>query len=428
MGNQTPTPSKNINNTDWTLNKRKVRILINDFDDTKEDYINIFRSSGYEDNELIFSTTFESSREFIETHLEKKKLHIDLIVTNDTKKESGETLKANELCFLKNNLSTSFSKGNFRISSIPIILYSKNETKSLHFQSSFNSIIQKNEYGEHGFFVKECERVIKDWRKLLYSDLEALEVKFEQLPDFINSDYFKKHYFRKVSSNADHYFVNKTNSVSTEFIKLPRPLNYDWVILSNQKIEQAILGYIDTYKNHVKYDRKNGERAILHEFFRQNRTILLRDTYSDMEYELNLNELKANNSEECDFILKTEYPDFLNTTFFEVKKENVTFYVKKNTKRPQISSEFLSHLQQVWGYKQYTENPHHKVELNAKLNYPTDNFDFVLLAGRLEEKEEMKDLFESQLNRMFEGVKVITYEELEEVNTNYLDKFNRLAI
>jgi len=133
-----------------------VRILINDFDDTREEYIKAFRSFGYEDNELIFSSTYESSREFIEIHLEKKKLHIDLIVTNDSKEESNNTLKSYELCLFKNNLPTSFSKSNFRISSIPIILYSKNETKSLQFQSNFNSIIQKNEYGEHGYLSESA--------------------------------------------------------------------------------------------------------------------------------------------------------------------------------------------------------------------------------------------------------------------------------
>jgi hypothetical protein len=402
-----------------------LRILINDFDDTREHYIKTFRSFGYEDNELIFTQSLEASREFIETHLEKKKLHIDLIITSDSKEGSQNVLKAHELCFFKNNLTTSFSKSNFRICSIPTILYSQNETKSSDFQSSFDAIVQKNEYGEHKYFMTECERAIRDWRKLLYSDLETLEVKLEQLPQFVNSDYFKKYYFKKVSTNADHYFANKTKIVSQEFIKLPSPLHYDWVVLSNKEIERAILKYIDTYKNHVKYDRHHNERTILHDFFNKHRTILLRDTYSDMEYELNLNELKANNSEECDFILKTEYPDFLNTTFFEVKKEDVTFYVKKNTKRPQISSEFFSHLSQIYGYKEYTENPNHRVELDTKL-YPTQNFDFVLLAGRLEEKEEMKNLFEPHVNRMFDGIKVITYEELEEVNTNYLDKFNRL--
>ena len=192
--------------------------------------------------------------------------------------------------------------------------------------------------------------------------------------------------------------------------------------MNNNIIEEAILRYIDTYKNHVKYDRKNNERTILHEFFKQNKLILLRDTYNDMEYELNLNELKARNSEECDFILKTEYPDFLKTTFFEVKKEDVTFYVKKHTKRPQISHDFFSNLQQIWGYKEYTENPLYNSELKTKLEYQTNNFDFVLLAGRLEEKEEMKYVFDSHLNRMFNGIKVITYEELEDVNSKYLEK------
>lgn len=402
-----------------------MRILINDLDNNREHYIKVFRGFGYEDNELIFTHSFEESRDFIETHLEKKKLPIDLIITNDSREISNNVLKAHELCFFKNNLTTSFSKSNFRICSIPIILYSQNETKSSEFQTNFDSIVKMNEFGEYKYFMTECERAIRDWRKLLYSDLETLEVKIEQLPQFVNSDYFKKYYFRNISTNADHYFVNKTKIVSHEFIKLPSPLNYDWIVLSNKEIEMAILKYIDTYKNHVKYNRKNNERTILHNFFNKHRTILLRDTYSDMEYELNLNELKAKNSEECDFILKTDYPDFLKTTFFEVKKEDVTFYVKKDTKRPQISAPFFSHLQQIYGYKEYTKNPNHKVELETKL-YPTQKFDFVLLAGRLEEKEEMQDLFEPHVNRMFEGVKVITYEELEEVNTNYLDKFNRL--
>jgi hypothetical protein len=405
-----------------------LRILINDFEDTREEYIKAFSSFGYEDNEFIFSKSYEASKDFIVTHLEKGKLPIDLIITNDTKDTSNDTLKANELSFFKNTLTTSYSKNNFRISSIPIILYSKNEGKSLEFKSNFNAIVQKNEYGKHSHFIRECERVIKDWRKLLYSDLECLEIKLEQLPNFINSDFFKKDYLRRISNNADHYFANKTKVVSTEFIKCPTVLNYDWLILDNQQIEEAILRYIDTYKNHIKYDRKNGERAILHEFFKKNRTILLRDTYSDMKYELNLNEAKSKDSEECDFILKTEYPEFLNTTFFEVKKEDVTFYVKKNTKRPQFSSDFFSHLKQVWGYKEYTKKPINKIELNSKLEYPTNNFDFVLLAGRLEEKEEMKEIFEPEINRMFAGIKVITYEELENVNTNYLDKFNRLKI
>jgi Domain of unknown function (DUF4263) len=376
---------------------------------------------------LIFCNSFEQTREFISKYLDRQKTHIDLIITNDSRDNSSDELKCSELCFLKNSITNSYSKNNFRICSIPTILYSNNETK-LEFTQGFNSIIKKNNLGLHDFFITECESEIKDWRKMVYDDLEALEIKLDLLPNFVNTDFFRKYYLQKITSNAESYFANRTKVISTEFIKCPGPLNYDWIVLKDTSIEKAILEYANTYKNHVKYDRKNNERTILHDFFRSNKIILLRDAYTDLKYEENLYELNAKNSEECDFILRTEYPEFLKTTFFEVKKEDVQFYVKKNTKRPQISSEFVSHLEQLWGYKKYTLNPLHKIELESKLEYRTDNFDYVLLAGRLEEKEEMQEKFNDDIGRMYNGIKVTTYEELEEININYLDKFNRLKI
>ena len=183
-----------------------------------------------------------------------------------------------------------------------------------------------------------------------------------------------------------------------------------------------------TYNKHIKYDRKNNERTILHKFFNQNKMILLRDAFIDFEHEKNLYDLNEKTNEECDYILKTEFPEFLKTTFFEVKKEDVTFYVKKKTKRPQFSSNYLSHLEQVWRYKEYSENEENQLEIESKLGYKTKNFDHILLAGRKEEKLEMKDKFSRDLNRMFNGIEVVTYEELEELNINYFDKFNRLSI
>lgn len=402
-----------------------MKILINDLKENQTHYKEVFTQFGYEENELLFRDSFQDTIEFITNHLETLKGHIDLIITNEIKFKESNTLKANELLFFVINHSGTFSKGNFRISSIPVLLYSQYETKETNI-SGFKSIVQKNNIGLHKYFFDECERLIKEWRNQIYIDLDNLGLKVEQLHNFILSANFKNYYFNSISRKAEMYYHNKTIQLSKEFIKAPTPLNYDWLILNRLEIENSIYKYIDTYKHHRKYDRNNGERAILHEFFKQNRVILLRDTYSDMKYELNLNEIDTQNSEECDFILKTEYPEFLKTTFFEVKKEDVTFYVKKSTKRPQISSAFLSHLNQIWNYKEFTENPLNTVELKNKLEYDTKNFDFVLLAGRIEEKEEMKHLFEKQIDRMFEGIKVVTYEELENININYLEKFNRL--
>jgi hypothetical protein len=405
-----------------------VRILINDIKTVKQQYINIFYEFGYEKNELIFCTSFEESKTFILNYLESKKLHIDLIITNDTSDTENDKLNASGLCYFIKSLTTSYSKNNFRISSIPIILYSKHETKSDSYPTQFDSIVQKDQSDNHKYFISECEKLIKEWRKALFSDLEQLGLKIDRLSNFHKSQYYKNFYKSNIERNSEAYFTLKTKIVSVGFIKYPAPLNYDWILLNQKFLEEAIERYINTYMHHVKYDRKNNERTILHDFFNNNKVILLRDAYNDLEYEMNLFDKDAKTSEECDYILKTEFPEFHKTTFFEVKKEDVTFYVKKKTKRPQISYNFLSHLEQIWRYKEYSQDLENWEEMSEKIGYQTQNFDYVLLAGRLEEKMEMKEKFEKDIDRMFNQINVITYEELEEVNINFYEKFNRLKI
>jgi hypothetical protein len=404
-----------------------MRILINDHSLETENYKRIFAQYGYEENELIFSDSYLSTSEIIAQHLEGNKLHIDLIITNDDN-EDEEILQPHRLQYLIHSIHSSFSNRNFRISSIPIILYSKHDTKNVWI-ADFNAIIKKNTEGNHDYFVDQCERIIKNWRISVLQDLDSLGLKPSQCSkDFYKSKYYQNTYKREISANYLGYYANRTSVLSQEFIKLPSTLNYDWFSLSPQSIEHSISKFIDTYTNHQPYDRKNGERAILHQFFNDHPIILLRDTYVDLEYEKNLNELNSKESEECDYILKTEYPEFLKTTFFEVKKEDVKFYVKKNTKRPQISSNFLAHLQQVQGYYKFTKNSVNQIELEKKLEYSTSNFDFKLLAGRMEEKEEMNEHFAKHTEKWFPNIEVITYEELENVNIDYLNKFNRLKV
>ncbi|WP_062055932.1 Shedu anti-phage system protein SduA domain-containing protein [Aquimarina longa] len=405
-----------------------MKILINDFTSAKETYKNIFRKYGYEENELIFCDSFEKIQEFIIEQLENKKLHIDAIITNESSTRLIDSLQASKILRFRNGFNTSYSKNNFRISSIPVILYTDIETSGTIEPKGWQGIVQKNKEGQHDYFISKFEEAIKDWRRRLINDLENLGVLNKSILNFQESLFYKTHYRRVISDNSESYFLLKTSVVSQEFIKLPTPLIYDWLIIGRKEIEKSIMKFNTTYNEHIKYDRKNNERTILHDFFNQNKMILLRDAFIDLEYEKNLYNLNEKTNEECDYILKTEFPEFLKTTFFEVKKEDVTFYVKKKTKRPQLSSKYLSHLEQVWRYKEYSENEENSPEIESKLGYKTTNFDHILLAGRKEEKLEMRDKFSGDLNRMFNGIDVVTYEELEELNIDYYDKFNRLSI
>ncbi|MEZ4809050.1 MAG: DUF4263 domain-containing protein [Allomuricauda sp.] len=405
-----------------------MKILINDFKSSEETYKNIFGNYGYEENELIFFNSLDSTKSFFIEHLEKKKLHIDALITNESSSEIVDSLKASKILNFRNQFDTSYSNGNFRISSIPVILYTDIEVNGTIAPDNWQAILKKNKEGQHDGFMNAFESTIKTWRKQLIQDLDNLKILNRNLQHFHETNFYKNYYKNQIGNNSESYFLLKTRIVSQEFVKLPAPLIYDWLIIGRKEIENTIMAFNSTYNHHVKYDRKNNERTILHDFFNNNKMILLRDAYIDLEYEKNLFDLNGKTNEECDYILKTEFPEFLKTTFFEVKKEDVTFYVKKKTKRPQLSSNYLSHLEQVWRYKDYSENVINDSELKEKLGYKTQNFEHILLAGRKEEKLEMKEKFSNDLDRMFNGVEVITYEELEELNIDYYDKFNRLSI
>jgi hypothetical protein len=187
-----------------------VKILINDLPHFRETYIKIFKARNYEANELIFVNSFQECKEFIADNLDTRKLHVDLIITNDTSFTAYDSLKATELLSLKNMTINSYSNGNFRICSIPMILYSENDTKSNLLGNNFDAIIQKNTEGQHDFFLNQCESVIKNWRKLLFDDLENLNIKFADLPSFQNSAYYRNHYRQEISSKAEKYFTYKT--------------------------------------------------------------------------------------------------------------------------------------------------------------------------------------------------------------------------
>jgi hypothetical protein len=404
-----------------------VRILINDFENYRNEYIEIFVSFGYEKNELIFCQTFEQTKDFIVNQLEKNKLHIDLIITNDSNNGySANLLKSSELAFFIRSLTTSFSKKNFRISSIPLILYSKNETKLSEDILGFNRIIQKNTLGNHQYFINQCERAIKNWRKSILEDLDILDIPIESLHNFIFSKYYQIHYSKRILNCPEYHFAHSTSIVSLEFIRCPQSLNYDWLSIKEENIEEALEKYSETYKRHKKYDRRNNERTILHKFFNENKIILLRDTFVDIQYETNLYEANGVLSEECDFILKTDFPEYLNTTFFEVKKEDVKFFSNVNRKRPSLNRKFQDHLDQIWQYKKFSQNESNYNEIEYKLGYRTNHFDYVLLAGRDEEKAEFQELFQEKMKDHYDGITVMTFEELEDTNVNYLNKFSRL--
>jgi len=403
-----------------------MRILINDSPGTESQYMQIFLEKGYEHNELIFRDGFADTQAFVEQQLEKNRLHIDLIITSrDEEGSRFERMAADKLCYFKNQLTSAYSKGNLRIAAIPLVLYSTAERSALH-TFGFDAIVQKNKEGDHRQFVRECERLIRNARRTVLDDLDNLRLKVEDLSLFPYS-LKAKEYFKLVRPRADHYFTNLTKAVSQEFIKCPTFLNYDWLHLTQEEMERPYDEFVKKFRRQIKYGGRINERTVWHALLRKYERLIKRDVYDRYSYELNLSEGMGRESQECDFILKTDFEGLLNTTFLEVKREDKRYYTKRKGKRPQYTRKFQADLNQAWDYYKYTINPTYQRELAEKI-YATRKFNFVLLAGRREEKEEMQEVFDTDLNDHYPGIQVQSFEDFAEVYENYMAKVNRLAL
>lgn len=403
-----------------------MKILINDSRDNKERLINIFCNGGYERNNLIFVHSFEECKMFFENQLEKG-VELDLIITGKDTDSSINSLNPHALLLLKNSIDKSFSRSNFRINSIPIILYSSADDKSELQDLGFNAIVKSNDKNKHSYMIKVVEQQIRKWREQLIIDLHSIGLSEKYYPYFKN-EYEEKRYFNSIGRHFEQIFFNRTSVLSKEFIANPSFLSYDWLRIKDESLEQSLIGFSKMYKYHIKYDRKNNERTIIHNYLLKNVQILERDSYSDHLYEVPLMEKNGVNSQICDFILRPSLPSYQDTTFFEVKKEDVQLMVKKNKKRPQPSHEMHAHLYQLSDYQSYSANVENAQELSIKLGYITNNFTYQLLAGRLEEKEEVNEVFNSILAKNFSGIEVFTFEEFEQLGQKYIDKLSRLKI
>lgn len=404
-----------------------MKILINDYKANEGRYRNIFRTAGYEQNNLIFLNSYEHCYKFFIDYLETGLGELDLVITNHSPDTGANRLGAKELVFLKNSINTAYSRGNFRISSIPVMLYSNVDDRTDLQNLGFDAIVKANESENHPLLIETIENLIRKWRRTVISDLDTLGLN-RQEPDVFKSNSAKQYYISQYAHHYERAYFNHTKILSKEFIAKPNKLPYDWLTTDTTQLSRAVEGYRDMYLYHKKYDRKNNERTVIHNYFRGNPSVIKRDAYADYLYETPMRYSGRKGWETCDFILKPDNPKFHPTTMFEVKLDTVKLFAGKKTKRARPSSELHEYLYQLAGYQRFTQSSSNNEEMTRKLGYDTSNYNYQLLVGRLEEKEEIREQLEEILGAHFPGIEVTTFEEYEDINHNYVNKFGRLSL
>ncbi len=404
-----------------------MKILINDKTDEWRQYEHLFKGYGYDKNELLFFNDVSDVKLFIQSQLETQQNHIDLIITGeDADSGRSDELRAAELLWTKNAAAGSFSGRNFRVNSIPVLLYTHNGDRRQPFHG-FEAVVHKNTAGQHDFFIQKMESLIRDWRTRVFADLETLQLKPANLGFRLDPQAFER-YQKHIRFKEDALFDCWTTVLSREFIRAPAALRYEWVTCSFDDIATPYDKFRKTLYHHLKYNTKITERTVWHTLFKQYPKILLRDIFEDFLYEHNLFDNSGQESEECDFILRTAFPERLRTTFFEVKREDKKYYTRTKHKRPQFRADFTSDLLQLWQYKKFAEDPKNTFELVRKIGYQTRHFDYVLLAGREEERLQMASRMDEQLSDHYPGIEVRSFESHSNDYLKYIAKFDRLSV
>lgn len=95
-------------------------------------------------------------------------------------------------------------------------------------------------------------------------------------------------------------------------------------------------------------------------------------------------------SKRPDFILRPSIPEYMNTEWFEVKKQNVSLLKGKSKKDKDPTADLTKFARQLWRYKKFAENKENETIIENRLGYKPGRFSYVLLPGEGKKKINTK--------------------------------------
>ncbi len=387
-----------------------MRILVVGNDVYQDAVANIITKSKFTCRENIIPLlNIEKAEYFILNNLMNEGKHIDLIIVDDD--ITYNRFHKNLCDWIRSIEVGSYSKGNFRISSIPIMLLKENDVKENTFETGFNNkynvVLSLKKNGYDGKIKYYGQKVVKEFREDILTDLDTLNIKVDNVRE--NSKLNLGWDYNKFTNNS-LYYLSRTKVLSQEFIKSPKHLDYPW--LSNQnliEIEQSL----DQYEKIIKRLKFNGrafERRVLHAFYNKFKHFLLRDTYEKLIYDKRFVISSTSHYHIPDFILTSPFPEFLKTSISEIKRHNIFFqYLPKQHKN--FTSYFQNALNQSSNYEDDFNNLKWKSYLTENIGNPIDKFQIDLIIGL---DERINEFILNKMKKHYSTINLVTHNSLKQ--------------
>lgn len=343
-----------------------MRILFLGDNREDEDIYRNFLGSIAEKDSIYFVYSCSEVVDFINNKTVRLQQELDLIILNCQK---DPLIEQDFGSFINKDQERTYSNRNFNLTRIPILLIiDKTKDKAFYTKYGFSNVLLDPGVDNFHKYQKETIHAIKTWRKKVVDEMDNLGIKF-------NSGYIDYSYYfeSKVNSRMD------TEILSESFKSFPRKLNYYWLEINKQQIENAIDEYITLLKRTHRKNKKQ-EELLYHSFFNENLHFLERDNFSNTWHEPKL-ELPNNRGYNPDYTLKPNFNYQTDLSLIEVKLPNEGFLKGKNF-HPTLLARIIGHLTQVNDYKEYLEDRDYREFINKKFGFVPNRIDYGILVGR----------------------------------------------
>jgi len=370
---------------------------------------------------IIHVPNFEAAYDFIDKMLILRQGHIDLIITADKMMNNPFDI---HLVDQIRYSSEEYSNTNFKVKSLPVILYDREITSSDYFQYGFNARIERHEYDNQQHLADSIRSIVKSGRSAILDDLDLLRIDSEELQNGY-LPVLDPYYLLRIKPDP-YYWASRTKILSESFIKTPRLLDYDWFLDNKVDWEKEIDRYEDIIKNLACYNRVNSEKRVLHALYNKALWLLRLDVFHKPVYEPALVKNGAE-YEEPDYVLPSSLPGYISTNILEVKPHLFPI-LHRRKRKPGFKRNFQDAMEQVADYQRYVRKEKGRRELDKLVNYESSKLSFTLLASNDKEKEINLKRIEELQRGQFPKIKTETHNDRLRAVIAYFERNQRLHV
>jgi hypothetical protein len=400
-----------------------MEILIVDPDENLDDwYYNSLKELYINRRDIFFCRNMQEAQDFVTENLIRQQRHLDLIITDSFTSAYQEDLTTAEFVeWIRKNEET-FSFSNFKISSLPIIIFSQALDAVTFGKWEYVSHVPKEIIDQFAVLVPPSKSAVKAWRSDVLKDLDVLGIGVDVNPGNIQVGYTVK--VRKDS----------TKILSYKYILTQTPLPYLWLRKELFQLEQSIEELEFLIKDYLNKTREQLKRSDwekqFQEFFKRNPKFLFGNNYSKFWSEPALTDSFRKKTYKPDLVKKPLIsPDIgKNWEILDLKTPLASFMQQSNF-HPIFTEKFNKCIKQVRDYYTFFNDDHNREILEQKFSFHPKNPRCSLIIGKRDLFYKDQDLIYKNLNEINASfINIITYDEIVEHQKVELEQLLQLRV